>query len=62
MVLFRGMRHPDPQYLAVSVKEAKYTYLGYNTRLSRLHTLDPPFSISFCKEQPFDNTGSRARK
>jgi hypothetical protein len=41
MVLLRGMRHPDPQYLASSVKEKKYTRLGYGTRLSRLDTLDP---------------------
>jgi hypothetical protein len=62
MTLFRGMRHPNPQYLVVSVREAKYTRLGYTIRLSRLHTLDPPFSISFSKEQPFGNTGPRARK
>jgi hypothetical protein len=42
MALFRGMRHPDPQYSAINVREAKYTRLGYKTRLSRLHTLDPP--------------------
>jgi hypothetical protein len=42
MVLLRGMRHPDPQYLAASAREAKCTHLGYETRLSRLHTLDPP--------------------
>jgi hypothetical protein len=40
--LFRGMRHSDPHYSAVSVREAKYTRLGYRTRLSRVHTLDPP--------------------
>jgi hypothetical protein len=42
MNLFRGMRRPDPQYSTVSVMEAKYTRLGYMTRLSRMHTLDPP--------------------
>jgi hypothetical protein len=42
MALFRGMRRPDPKYSAVSVREAKYTRLGYMTRLSRLHTLGPP--------------------
>jgi hypothetical protein len=31
----------DPQFLAVSVREAKYTRLVYMTRLSRLHTLNP---------------------
>jgi hypothetical protein len=41
MALFRGMRCPDPQYLAVNVRETKYTRLEYMTRLSRLHTLDP---------------------
>jgi hypothetical protein len=40
--LVQGMRHPEPQYSAVSVREAKYTRLGYRTRLSMLHTLDPP--------------------
>jgi hypothetical protein len=57
MALFRGMRHPDPQYSAIRVREAKYTHLRYSIRLSRLHTLDPPFSISFSEEQPFGNTG-----
>jgi hypothetical protein len=42
MTLFRGMCHSDPQYLTVSVREVKYTCLRYRTRLSRLHTLDPP--------------------
>jgi hypothetical protein len=62
MDLFWGMRHLDPQYSTVSVREAKYTRLGHKTRLSRLHTLDPPFSISFLEEQPFNNTGPQARK
>jgi hypothetical protein len=62
MALFRGMRYPDPQYLAISVREVKYTRLRYRTRLSRLHTLDPPFSISFSEEQPFNNTGPQVRK
>jgi hypothetical protein len=39
VALFRGMRRPDPHYSAVSVREAKYTHLGYRTRL---YTLDPP--------------------
>jgi hypothetical protein len=56
VTLFRGMRCLDPQYSVVSVREAKYTRLGYRIRLSRLHTLDPPFSISFSVEQPFGNT------
>jgi hypothetical protein len=62
MALFRGMCHPDSQYSAVSVREAKYTRLGYMTRLSKLHTMDPPFSISFFKEKPFSNTRPRVRK
>jgi hypothetical protein len=41
MVLLRGMHHPDSQYLAVSVREVKCTRLGYETRLSRLHSLEP---------------------
>jgi hypothetical protein len=41
MALFRGKCHPDPQYSTVSIREAKHTHLGYRTRLSRLHTLDP---------------------
>jgi hypothetical protein len=53
MALFRGMYNPDPQYSDVSIREAKYTHLGYRTRLIRLHTLDPPFSISFSEERPF---------
>jgi hypothetical protein len=62
MALFRGMRRPDPKYSAVSVREAKYTRLTYMTRLSRLHTLGPPYSISFSEEQPFSNTGPQVRK
>jgi hypothetical protein len=47
MILLRGMRRPDPQYLAASVREAKCTCLGYGTRLSRLHTLDPSLALAF---------------
>jgi hypothetical protein len=42
MVLLSSMRRPDPQYLATSIREANCTRLGYGTRLSRMHTLDPP--------------------
>jgi hypothetical protein len=62
MVLLRSMRRPDPEYLAVGVREAKYTSLGYGTRLSMLHTLNPPISISISEEQPFSNNRLRARK
>jgi hypothetical protein len=62
MVLFRGMRRSDPQYSAVSVREARHTHLGYRTRLSRLQTLNPRFSINFSKEQSFSNTRPRVRK
>jgi hypothetical protein len=66
MVLLRGMHHPDPQYLTVSVREVKCTRLGYGTRLSRLHTPDPPppprVSINHSEEQPFSNSRLRARK
>jgi hypothetical protein len=49
MVLFRDMCHLNPQYLAVSVWEAKCTCLRYGTRLSRLHTLDPPLALEFSR-------------
>jgi hypothetical protein len=49
MVLLRGMRRPDPQYLASSIREAKCTHLGYRTRLSRLYTLDPPLALAFSR-------------
>jgi hypothetical protein len=62
MALFKGMLHSDSQYLAVSGREAKYICLGYRTRLSRMHTLDPPFTISFSEEQPFSNTGTTSKK
>jgi hypothetical protein len=55
MALFISMHYPNPLYSVVSVREAKYTRLGYKTRLSRLHTLNPSFSISFSKEQSFSN-------
>jgi hypothetical protein len=42
MDLLRVVHHPDLQYLAGSIREVKCTCLGYGTRLSRLHTLDPP--------------------
>jgi hypothetical protein len=42
MTLFSGMCRPDSQYSTVSVREAKYTHLRYMTRLSKLHTLNPP--------------------
>jgi hypothetical protein len=42
VVLFGGMCCPDPPYTAASVREVRCTRLGYRTRLSRLHTLDPP--------------------
>jgi hypothetical protein len=49
MVFLRGMHRPDPQYLAASVREAKCTQLGYGTRLSRLHTLDPSLALAFSR-------------
>jgi hypothetical protein len=61
MALFRGMHHPDPQYLADSIREAKCTCLEYGTRLSRLHTLDP-LNSSFFEVQPFSNIEPRPRK
>jgi hypothetical protein len=49
MVLLRGMHRPDPQYLAASITEAKCTCLGYGSRLSRLHTLDPLLALAFLR-------------
>jgi hypothetical protein len=51
------MCRSDAQYFVVSIREVKYTRLWYTTRLSRLHTLNPPFSISFSVGQPFGNIG-----
>jgi hypothetical protein len=63
MVLSGGMCHPDPQYSVASVREAKYTRLGYGTRLSRLHTLDPsPISIGFSMEQPIHQHQTPSKK
>jgi hypothetical protein len=47
MVLLRGMCRSEPQYLAANIREAKCTRLGYETRLSRLHTLDPLLTLAF---------------
>jgi hypothetical protein len=47
MVLFRGMCHPNPQYSAANIREAKCTRLGYGIRLSRLHTLNSPLALAF---------------
>jgi hypothetical protein len=41
MDLLRVVCRSDPQYAADGFREAKYTHLGYTTRLSRLYTLDP---------------------
>jgi hypothetical protein len=49
MALFRGMCRLDPYHLAVSVRETKCTCLGYGTRLSRLHTLEPPLALGFLR-------------
>jgi hypothetical protein len=49
MILLKGMRRLDPQYLGVSIREVKCTRLGYGIRLSRLHTLDPPLALAFLK-------------
>jgi hypothetical protein len=58
MVLLRGMRHSDPQYLATSVREAKCTRLGYGIRLSRLHTLDPPLALAYPRSSHSATTDS----
>jgi hypothetical protein len=46
VILFRGMHRLGHQYLAISVREVRCTRLGYGTRLSKLHTLDPPLAIA----------------
>jgi hypothetical protein len=43
------MCHPDLQYSAASMREVKYTHLGYRTKLNRLHTLDPPLVLAFLR-------------
>jgi hypothetical protein len=58
MVLLRGMRRPDPYYLVASVREAKCTCLGYETRLSKLHTLDPPLALAFLRSSHSATTDS----
>jgi hypothetical protein len=62
MVLLWGMRRPDPQYLATSVREVKCTRLGYGTRLSRLHTLDPPLALAFSRSSHSATTDSEQEK
>jgi hypothetical protein len=43
--LLRGMRRSDSQYLAGTIREAKFTSLGYETRLSSPHP--PPLPLAF---------------
>jgi hypothetical protein len=64
MALFKGMCGPDPQYSAASVREVKCTRLGYETRLSRLHTLDPPpsLALAFLKSGHSATLDPRVRK
>jgi hypothetical protein len=47
--LVQSLRHPGPQYLAIGIRKAKCARLGYETRLSRLYTLDPPLALAFLK-------------
>jgi hypothetical protein len=47
--LVQGHAPSRPQYSTISVREAKYTHLGYRTRLSRLHTLDPQLALDFLR-------------
>jgi hypothetical protein len=58
MVLLKGMCHSDPQYLAASVWETKCTQLGYETRLSRLHILDPLLALVFLRSSHSATTDS----
>jgi hypothetical protein len=57
MVLFRGICHPDLQYLAISIRETKCTRLGYKTRLSRLHSMDPPLALAFLRSSHLVTAG-----
>jgi hypothetical protein len=50
MGLLRGVHRPEPQYLVGSVREAKHTCLGYGTKISRLHTPDPPLALAFPRD------------
>jgi hypothetical protein len=50
MDLLKVVRHSDPQYFAGSVRESKCTRLGYEIRLSRLHTLDPPLALALPRD------------
>jgi hypothetical protein len=52
MALFRDMCCPDPQYSVASIREAKCTHIGYEVRLSRLHTLDAPLALAFSNTKP----------
>jgi hypothetical protein len=47
MDMLRVVRRPDPQYSADSFREAKYSRLGYGTRL---YTLDPPLALAFPRD------------
>jgi hypothetical protein len=58
---YRGVRHSVLQYLADRVREAECERLVYMTRLSKLHTPDPPLAIAF-PWGAFGNTGPHARK
>jgi hypothetical protein len=50
MALFRGMCYSGPLVLSCdSVREAKCTRLGYETKLSRLYTLNPPLAVAFSR-------------
>jgi hypothetical protein len=49
IALFRGMCHSGPVLSCDSVREAKCTCLGYETRLNRLYTLDPPLALAFLR-------------
>jgi hypothetical protein len=49
------LENVDDGSSVLSVREMKCTRLGYRTRLSRLHTLDPPISLGFSEEPPSSN-------
>jgi hypothetical protein len=57
--LAQGHVSSGPQYLATSIREAKCTCLGYETRLSRLHILEPPLALAFPRSSHLATTVSK---
>jgi hypothetical protein len=62
-VLAHGRVPFGPQYLVASGREAKCTRLGYITRLSRPHTLDPTraLALAFLRSNHLTTTDSEEK-